>query len=67
LIRTARADPLLAEIPILLMASRSADDRNPLPCKELLAGDVRCIFKPFNPSGLLSLVNDLIRPQNSSP
>jgi CheY-like chemotaxis protein len=65
LIRAARADPLLAEIPILLMASRSADARNPLPCKELLADDVRCIFKPFNPPELLSLVGELIRARNS--
>ena len=67
LVRAMRAHPSLAEIPIILMAARSADARNPLPCKELLADDVRCIFKPFNPAELLSIINQLIRTGSQPP
>jgi CheY-like chemotaxis protein len=67
LVRAMQADPSLAGIPVILLTYRSARSVDDSRCTDLPSDAATYLYKPFNPAELLSIVNDLIRPRNSSP
>jgi len=61
-VKALRADPSVADIPVILLAMKSARSDDFPPCTDLPPDTVTYFFKPFLPRELLPLVRQLLHP-----
>lgn len=66
IVRALRADPLVSDAPVILLAVKSARAEEFRPCADLAPDAVTYFFKPFVPSELLALVRQRLHPDQQT-